>query len=163
MASHLSSDNVSGDDASQIIVDQFGHTSTLHVAPSAEEASTVADIRARLSSGSSRADQLVRRDFESKLSSDPRVSIMPGAGQATSQTLGPFIDSSGRSVAIDVIKPLAEPLVEIQRVGAPEPFLYFPASSLSGIVSTIALSAGSIWCPAPQFSKNSPSSSFMGL
>jgi hypothetical protein len=107
------------------------------------------------------AERVVRREFATRLSPDPRVGPTPDAGQAPSSTLGPFLDAFNRPVLIDVFSIPAR--VAVQRAGAAQPFLYVELPPPSGIGSTLTLGAGSVWIPAPALGPGVPASGFVGL
>ncbi|MCJ1379351.1 hypothetical protein MMC17_002452 [Xylographa soralifera] len=144
--------------------DDFTHQlSRLKIEPSPEELLAIESLKRELGTDPSKAQHLIRRGFETKAMPNPWGSIRPDAGQALDRSLGPFVDSSGQSIFIDIIKPTVAPLIAIQRVGNPLPLLLCSPGTLSGTVSTIALNAGSIWFPAQQFTNAAPASSYVGL
>jgi hypothetical protein len=67
-------------------------------------------------------ERVVRREFGTLISPDPRVGPTPGAGQAPSSTFGPFLDAFKRPVLIDVFSVTAR--IGVQLAGAAQPFLY---------------------------------------
>ena len=141
--------------------DEFtNQLSRLKIQPSPEE---LLAVKRELDADSSRTQHLVRRESETKATPHPWGRIGSNAGHALDRSLGPFVDTSGRSIFIDVIKPTVALLIAIQRVGNPQPLLLCSASTPSGTASSIALNAGSIWFPAQQFTSTAPASSYVGL
>ncbi len=144
------------------------HTSVA-TAPPASAAATLAAAEQITQLGSTkRAPQrVVRRDFGTRLSPDPRVGPTPGAGQAPTTTLGPFLDTFDRPVLIDVF---AIPTrIGVQRAGSAQPFLYVELPPPSGNGNVLTLGAGSVWIAGSLFTTGTtgatgvPSSSFVGL
>ena len=104
---------------------------------------------------------VVRRDFTTRLSPDPRVSATPGAGQAASSTIGPFLDALGRPVMIDIFATVT--LIGITRAAGAAPFLFIEAPPPSGQQNKLTLGPGSVWIAAPLLANGVPADSFVGL
>nr|WP_294521788.1 hypothetical protein [uncultured Rhodopila sp.] len=107
------------------------------------------------------AQTVIRRDFTTRLSPDPRVTVVPAGGQAVASTLGPFLDAFGRPVLIDTFA--VATLIGIERTGATQPFLFIEAPPGSGQSASLTLGAGSVWISAPLLAPGSPAGSFVGL
>jgi hypothetical protein len=105
--------------------------------------------------------RVVRRDFGTALSPDPRNGATPGAGQAPNSTLGPFLDAFKRPVLIDVFNIPAR--IGLQRAGAAQPFLYVELPPPSGNGASLTLGVGSVWVSASLLAPGVPASSFVGL
>ena len=128
---------------------------------SAAADNALAGLIAQLKLAQLAPERVVRRDFGTALSPDPRVGATPGAGQAPSRTIGPFVDAFGRPVVIDVFAIPAR--IAVQRGGAAQPFLYVELPPPSGNGSTLTLGAGSVWIAAPQLAAGVPADGFVGL
>ncbi|KAH0539022.1 hypothetical protein FGG08_004416 [Glutinoglossum americanum] len=91
----------------------------------------------------------LRRIFATTLSPDPHIDIAIGGGQAPSATHGPFLDSFGQRVAIDVFTPI--PYTPLRLDAADPPFMYIsmPQTVINFQLATIG--SGSVWIPASQF------------
>jgi hypothetical protein len=130
-------------------------------APSVASVQAFTSLISQLRATPLAAERVVRREFATRLSPDPRVGPTPDAGQAPSSTLGPFLDAFNRPVLIDVFGIPAR--VSVQRAGAGQPFLHVELPPPSGIGSTLTLGAGSVWIPAPALAPGVPASGFVGL
>jgi hypothetical protein len=107
------------------------------------------------------AERVVRREFGTRLSPDPRVGATPGAGQAPSSTLGPFLDGFNRPVLIDVFN--IPTRIGLQRASGTQPFLYVELPPFTGSGSSLRLGPGSVWVPAALLAAGGPASGFVGL
>jgi hypothetical protein len=106
-------------------------------------------------------ERVVRREFGTGLSPDPRVGATPRGAEAPTTTLGPFLDAFNRPVLIDVFGIPAR--IAIQRTGAAQPFLYIELPPPTGVGSELTLDPGSIWIPAAALAQGVPASAFVGL
>ena len=88
------------------------------------------------------AQTVVRRDYTTSLSPDPRVTVVPGGGEAITSTLGPFLDAFGRPVLIDTFT--VATLIGIERTGATQPVLLIESPPLTGQSDSVTLSSGSV-------------------
>ena len=107
------------------------------------------------------AQRVVRRDFPTPMSPDPRIGAVSGGGQAPSSTLGPFLDSLGRPILIDVFDVPVR--VGIQRAGSPHPFLFVELPPPQGSGSVLTLGPGSLWISAATLTSGVPANSWIGL
>jgi hypothetical protein len=107
------------------------------------------------------AQRVVCRDFPTPISLDPRVGAAPGAGQAPASILGPFQDSLGRPILIDVFN--VPTRIGIQRAGSAQPFLFVELPLPSGSGSSLTLGAGSVWISADALASGVPANSYVGL
>jgi hypothetical protein len=104
---------------------------------------------------------VARREFPTSVSPDPTVGATHATGRAVTSTHGPFVDTFGRPVWLDVFHLVR--LVGIQRSGGVSPFLYVEVPYGSGSATSLKLGPGSVWIDAEQLAPGAPSSSFAGL
>ena len=129
--------------------------------PDAATRQAVATLIQQLGPTRPAAQRVVCRDFPTPISPDPRVGAAPGAGQAPASILGPFQDSLGRPILIDVFN--VPTRIGIQRAGSTQPFLFVELPPPSGSGSSLTLGAGSVWISADALASGVPANSYVGL
>ena len=129
--------------------------------PGAAAVRAFRELLTELSATQPTPERVVRREFGTPLSPDPRIGPAPGAGQSPLASLGPFVDAYRRPVFVDVFRPLQ--LVGVQRANEAQPFLYVLVEPRSGIGDALTLGPGSVWIPASQLASGAPASGYAGL
>jgi hypothetical protein len=130
-------------------------------APSAATLRALSSLVIQLGPAQPEPTRVVRREFGTRVSSDPRVGPTPGAGQAPTTSLGPFLDAFHRPVWIDVFT--LPKMIGVQRAGDSQPFLYVFSAPPTGNGDKLTLGPGSVWITAQQLAPGVPASSFVGL
>jgi hypothetical protein len=133
------------------------------VSSSDEGETAIERVLARIAATQNRPHRIVRRDYPTRISPDPRVDPANAAAEQTpSESYGPFTDKIGRTVNIDVI--LATTLIGVQRSGQSQPFMYFSVTNPpTGSAASLPIAAaGSLWITASQFTTSAPVG-FVGL
>src|SRR5579862_3685500 len=123
-------------------------------------------LRASVTSAPSQQLTLVHRDPGFPLVPPDPQDKLQSAGQAVLQTLGPFVDSGGRQVAIDVLA--SATFIPVQRAGQAFPFLYVSSAHavpFTGIPNLVqwGLGAGTVWISAPLLCADAPPSTLVGV
>ena len=129
--------------------------------PGPEQVQAINLLTSQIGASQPAAQTVVQRDFTTRLSPDPRVAATPGAGQAASRTIGPFLDAFGRPVLIDVFTTVT--LIGIARAAGAAPFLFIESPPPSGQQSKLTLGPGSVWIAAPLLANGVPAGGFVGL
>ena len=129
--------------------------------PGPEQVQAINLLTSQIGASPPAAQTVVQRDFTTRLSPDPRVAATPGAGQAASRTIGPFLDAFGRPVLIDVFTTVT--LIGIARAAGAAPFLFIESPPPSGQQSKLTLGPGSVWIAAPLLANGVPAGGFVGL
>ena len=128
--------------------------------PSADSLQASENLISRLRGTPLEAVRVVRREFATRLSPDPRVGATPGAGQAPSSSLGPFRDTFNRPVLIDVFNVPVR--IGVIRAGTAQPFLFVERPPPTGNGSSLTLGPGSVWIPATLLARACPRRASLG-
>ncbi|PMD12111.1 hypothetical protein NA56DRAFT_38424 [Hyaloscypha hepaticicola] len=127
---------------------------------------TDAILRASVASTPSQQLALVHRDAGfTQISPDPRAKTQ-SAGQSVLESLGPFVDASGRQIAVDVLG--TSTFVPVTRSGQALPFIYVSSASsapFTGIPHLIRfnLGPGTVWISTQLLCPSAPPSTLIGL